>query len=447
MRRAVDFFLLGTLFTITFTKLRWGVGPADVRIAELFAVGFVVAFVVMRVLAGDWRFPRTVQVLAAFFLLFLLVYLIGYFNLSTAASRDLYAKGMVTFAIHFTFLLGAVSYLARRSEPFFWRAVKWFCAGLAVNACYGFLALAYAEATGGGDLDAYVIEPITGEAPGLQLFGVTGGLNIYRTNGLTLDPNHLGIMLIVPLLVLLPLYLRLPRGSRLRVPLTVLLGALFLVELATLSRSAFLGLGVGLIVLAIPYGRMFFSARLLVPLGALVGVLAVVVAQRSGFFESILRVRTNLESSSTQTHFELYDLLGPVLRDTPLFGLGKNTFAAYYEFLTGKSNWGPHSYYLSVLTESGLVGAVLVAAYLVYVFQRLGAARRIGQALSASGDSGAVLLRALAWGLTAALAGTMAANVFYLTMQMYYFTGLVALAFAVPLLLARRARPAPPAPT
>jgi len=174
---------------------------------------------------------------------------------------------------------------------------------------------------------------------------------------------------------------------------------------------------------------------------------AVVVAQRSGFFESILRVRTNLESSSTQTHFELYDLLGPVLRDDPLFGLGKNTFAAYYEFLTGKSNWGPHSYYLSVLTESGLVGAVLVAAYLVYVFQRLGAARRIGQALSASGDSGAVLLRALAWGLTAALAGTMAANVFYLTMQMYYFTGLVALAFAVPLLLARRARPAPPAPT
>jgi hypothetical protein len=35
-------------------------------------------------------------------------------------------------------------------------------------------------------------------------------------------------------------------------------------------------------------------------------------------------------------------------------------------------------------------------------------------------------------------------------MQMYYFTGLIALALAVPLLLARRARavtpPAPPAP-
>jgi len=95
VRRAVDFFLLGTLFTITFTKLRWGVGPADVRIAELFAVGFVVAFVVMRVLAGDWRFPRTVQVLAAFFLLFLLVYLIGYFNLSTAESTTILELALI----------------------------------------------------------------------------------------------------------------------------------------------------------------------------------------------------------------------------------------------------------------------------------------------------------------------------------------------------------------
>ena len=443
MRRALDLLLLGALFTTTFTKVRWEVGPVDVRLAELFAVAFIVCFVVMRVRAGDWLFPRTVQVLAVFLLLFGIVYLVGYFNLQTVASRGLWVKGMITFGVHFTFLIAAVAYLARRSEPFFWRAVRWFCAGLAVNALYGLLALAYAEARNGADLDAVVLEPVTGEAPGLQLWGVSGGLNIYRTNGLTLDPNHLGIMLVVPLLVLLPVYLRLPKGNSARVPLAVALAGIFVVLLATISRSALLGLGVGLLVLAFPYGRTFLSARFLVPLAAVAGVIGVVVAQRSGFFESILRVRTNLETGSTQTHFELYDLIGPVLRDTPLFGLGRNTFAAYYEFLTGKSNWGPHSYYISVVTESGLVGAVLVAAYLVYVFQRLGAARRIGSAVSATGDSGAVLLRALAWGITAALAGTMAANFFYLTMQMYYFTGLVVLALAVPLLLARRARAAP----
>ena len=99
-----------------------------------------------------------------------------------------------------------------------------------------------------------------------------------------------------------------------------------------------------------------------------------------------------------------------------------------------------------MITESGLVGAALVAAYLVYLFQRLGVARRLGLVLVRAGDTDAVLLRALAWGITAAVAGTMAANFFYLTMQMYYFTGLVALALAVPLVLARRARAAPQAP-
>jgi O-antigen ligase len=440
VRRVVDLLLLGALFTITFTKLRWEVGPVDVGLAELFAIGFIAAFGVLRIRADDWRFPRTVQVLGVFFLLFVAVYLVGYFNLTTVSSRTFWVKGMITFAVHFTFLMAAVSYLARRSEAFLWRAVTWFCAGLAVNALYGVLALAYAETRNGADLDAVVLEPLTGDAPGLQLFGVTGGFNIYRTNGLTLDPNHLGIMLVVPLLVLLPIYLRLAKGSSARVPLAVALGGLFLVLLATISRSALLGLGVGLIVLAIPFWRTFLSARFLLPVAAVAGVIAVVVAQRSGFFESIVRVRTNVESSSSQTHFELYDLIGPVLRDTPLFGLGKNTFATYYEFLTGKSNWGPHSYYLSVVTESGLVGAVLVGAYLVYVFQRLGVARQLGLALSAAGDTGAVSLRALAWGITAAVIGTMAANFFYLTMQMYYFTGLVALALALPLLLARRAQ-------
>ncbi len=444
MRRALDILLLGALFTITFTKLAWEIGPVDVRLAELFAVAFIGVFAALRVRDRDWRFPRTVQVLAAFFLLFLVVYLVGYFNLTTVASRSLYVKGMITFAVHSLFLITAVAHLSRRGEPFLWRSVRWFCAGLAANGLYGLIALGYAEARNGANLDAILLEPVTGSAPGLQLFGVSGGFNIYRTNGLTLDPNHLGIMLVVPLLVLLPVYLRLPRESAARIPLAVALGTLFLVLLATISRSAMLGLGIGLLILTIPYGRTFLTARFLLPLAGVAGVLALVVAQRSGFFESILRVRTNVSSSSTRTHFELYDLLGPVLRETPLFGLGKNTFSAYYEFLTGKSNWGPHSYYLSVLTESGLVGGALVLAYLVYVFLRLGAARRIGLALAAAGDGGAVLLRALAWGITAALVGTMVANFFYLTMQMYYFTGLVALALAVPILLARRAGEIPP---
>ena len=47
-------------------------------------------------------------------------------------------------------------------------------------------------------------------------------------------------------------------------------------------------------------------------------------------------------------------------------------------------------------------------------------------------------MRPLAWGCTAALAGTLASNAFYLTMQFYYFYAFVALALAVPVVFARQ---------
>ena len=54
----------------------------------------------------------------------------------------------------------------------------------------------------------------------------------------------------------------------------------------------------------------------------------------------------------------------------------------------------------------------------------------------------AARVRPLAWGMTAALAGTMAANLFYLTMQFYYFYAFAALVLALPLVFARTTEPA-----
>jgi len=436
VRRALDGLLLLALFTVSFAKLRRGIGGLDVNVADLTAGLFLLAFLWSRVRSGDWRAPRTAAILAAFFAGFLIVYAVGYFNLDSTESRNLFLKGLVVFVVHFAFVVAAVAHLARRTRRFYWRSLAWFVAGIAVNAAYGLLELLYTEATG-KQLDSLVLAPLTGETRGIQLFGVTHGANVYRTNGLTLDPNHLGILLVVPLLIVLPLYVRLERGHRLRVPLALLLVFLAIVELSTLSRSALLGVGVGIVVLLLPYGRHLLSARVLVPLGLLGLIVLAVVAQRTGFYSTIFHVRTSLGSHSTQTHFDLYLLVSPVLASHPLFGLGLNTFSSYYEFVTGKSNWGPHSYYISVLTETGLVGGVVFLAYLAYMLDRLGALRGAGAALLARGDRLGLRVRPLAWGLTAALAGTLAANAFYLTMQMPYFVAFALLVFAAPLVFAR----------
>src|SRR5207244_5624325 len=235
------------------------------------------------------------------------------------------------------------------------------------------------------------------------------------------DPNHLGVMLCIPLLTLLPVYLRLERGHRLRVPVAVVLGFLFLVMLSTLSRSGLLGLGIGLLVLAIPYRRRLVSRALLVPLGAVAALLVAVVCSRRHYFEVLLKSRVQTGGSSESAHFAVYDFVPQVLHSHPLFGLGLNTFSVYYEFVTGKSNWGPHSFYVALIVETGLVGTIAFLVFLRYLFARLRAARAVGRALAALGEPSAARVRPLAWGMTAAPAGTMAANDVYLTVQADYF--------------------------
>jgi O-antigen ligase len=337
---------------------------------------------------------------------------------------------MVKFALHFVFLMCAVTYLARRGRHFYWRTIGWFTAGLAANALYGVLQLLSARA--GHNLDQIVLSPVTGGASSINIYGSVNGASVYRPNALTGDPNHLGIMLDIPLLALTPVYLRLERGHRLRWPLGLTLGFLLLVLIATLSRSGALGLLAGLLILAVPYRRFLWSRALLLPLAVVALVLAYVVHSRKHFFSVVIASRLQTGGKSTSAHFAVYDFIPHVLHSNPLLGLGLNTFSVYYEFVTGKTNWGPHSYWVALVVETGLVGALLFILFLRYVFLRLRAARALGRALADR------RVLPLAWGMTAALVGTMAANFFYLTMQFYYFYGFVALALALPVVFARR---------
>ena len=165
---------------------------------------------------------------------------------------------MVKFVLHFAFLVVGIAYLVRRSERFYWRRRR-LLAGIVANAAYGIVQLGSARA--GINLDQSLLSPITGGASQINIYGAIDGENVFRPNALTGDPNHLGIELVIPLLVLTPLYLRLEKGHRLKVPLALVLAFLLLVELATLSRRGLLGLGAGLLVLVVPYRRKLLTPR------------------------------------------------------------------------------------------------------------------------------------------------------------------------------------------
>jgi hypothetical protein len=435
-----DSLLLITLFAATFEKVHWEVG-VSIALADLLALAYLTSFVVDLALSRDLRIPRTALVTLSFSAAFLVCYLAGFFNIDTAQGFTQFSKGMVKLVVHLLFLTAAVIHLSDRSQRFFWRALGVFILGMAANAAYGIVQLGAAQA--GLNIDKHLLDPLTGgAATSINIYGAVGSQNVYRPNGLTGDPNHLGVMLAMSLLILIPIYLRLERGHRLRWPLAALVGFLFVVELATLSRSGLLGLGVGFLVLALPYRGFLARPRFLVPFGTVCVLLAGIVLERRHFFATVLRSRLKTNSGSVSAHLGVYDFIPQVLHSHPLLGLGLNNFSVYYGFVTGKTNWGPHSYYVSLLVEGGIVGTVIFVVFLWYLFRRLAAARAIGRALAASGDSlSAARVRPLAWGMVAALLGTMASNAFYLTMQFYYFYAFAALVLATPLVFARSLPP------
>jgi O-antigen ligase len=438
--RTTRFLFLATLFCITFEKVHWDFA-GSVGIADVLTILFLASFALEWGATSQRRVPRTTAIVLLFFLAFACIDLVGFFNIETRDSLDQWGKGLVKFVLHFAFLAAGVAFLARRPRSFYWRSLTAFAAGMTVNAAYGVLQLLAVRA--GTNLDDVVLSPLTGGASSINVYGAVDGANIYRPNALTGDPNHLGIMLVVPLLALTPLYLRLERGHRLRAPLALLLAFMLLVELSTLSRSGILGLVVGALVLVVPYRRRLVSAAFVAPLAGVAVVLAAIVLSRLHFFEVVVRSRVQTGGRSESAHLAVFDFIPQILHSHPLFGLGLNTFSVYYEFVTGKSNWGPHSFYVALVVETGLVGTIAFFVFLRYLFARLARARAIGRALAAAGDPLAARVRPLAWGLTAALAGTMAANIFYLTMQFYYFYALAVLVLALPLVFGRRLQTRP----
>jgi O-Antigen ligase len=425
---------MAAVFCATFEKVHWNF-LGQVSIADVTSLCFLGVYALDRLgRPTNPRIPRTAAMLILFLGGFLLVNLIGFFNLETTQALSQFVKGIIKWLIHFGFLIVGVVYLLSRSKDFYWRTMGWFLGGIGLNAAYGIVQLLSAQS--GHNLDSIFVKPLTRGASQINIYGAVNGANVYRPNALTGDPNHIAIMILLPLLILSPMYLRFERSHRWRIRLAVLIAFLLIAELATLSRSGALGLVVGAIVLLFPYRHLLFSRLAVLPLTLVVIPIAYAVWRRRHFFSVVIHSRLS-HGTGASTHLDVYKFIPKILHSHPLFGLGFNNFSVYYQFVTGKTNWGPHSYYVLLVVEGGVVGTSLFAVFLWYLFAKLGAARRVGKALAAAHDPLAARVRPLAWGMTAALLGTMAANIFYLTMSFFYFYVFAMLVFVTPSVFAR----------
>ena len=338
------------------------------------------------------------------------------------------------FAIHFAFLAFAVAWLCRRGAAYYWRSLAWFCGGIAVNAAYGVLQLALAQV--GGNLDSLFVSPLTGGASQINIYGARQRLvrlpaerphrrpEPPRDHADRADPRpHAG----------LPAARAGPPASA--AGSASLLGFLIVVESRRSRAAACSGSPSARSCSLSPYRRYLQLA------GAALAARRRACGARARVRHQVPLLRGRAAVARCRPAAARVRAL-PGLRLRPdrsctatrCFGLGLNNFSVFYERVTGKTNWGPHSFYVSAdrrdrARRDGAVRAL--PALGVPAAARRARARR--GACRAWATRSAARVRPLAWGWTAALAGTMAANVFYLTMQFYYFYAFLALALAVPL--------------
>ena len=158
------------MFTVTFAKLQWEVA-GTLSLSDVLTAVFLIAFAGTRLGTGDRRLARGAAVAALFFLAFLAVYLIGFFNLDTEQALAQWAKGMVKFLLHFLFLVAAVAYLvAARASGSTGRRSRCSWRASSRTPLYGIVQLG----VGGGagiNLDQSVLSPLTGGASQINIYG------------------------------------------------------------------------------------------------------------------------------------------------------------------------------------------------------------------------------------------------------------------------------------
>ena len=415
-RRAADLLLLAVLLTATWHRVAWQ--PfGRVTLADLLAPLFIAAVALTRP-----RIPREARTLMLIGAGLLAVYLAG---AVFTADRGQLAKGLVIWALWFAVAIAAVVHLSGRGPAFYRRALTAFIAGFCVNALYG--VVQYVLGTRFDvNLDRYLIDPFfPGSASsGLNLYATVAVTQpdgtvirepVYRITALTNDPNHIGVMLAIPIVIVLALATEAVRKRALA--LACLAVALTGVLALSQSRSGLVGLAAGLLFLACTLRTRLVRGPLAYPALAALVVGAGVILTRLDYWRGVLSKRLNPDTPGSSIHTKIYDTIPDVLGNHPLFGLGLNTFARYYEGVSGRVGFGPHSLYVQALTETGLLGAIGVVILLVFTGRCLYRAW-------AAGD------HAIAAGLGAAIVATLAANVFYLTTIYPSWYALLALGIA-----------------
>ena len=347
-------------------------------------------------------------------------------------AADQFGKGIVKWLIHFVFL----DRRRHRTWPgararYYWRTLAWFFGGITFNALYGILQLARRA---GGPQPRLVLRQAADarREPDQHLRRGRGieRLPAERAHRRPEPPRDHAARAAARARADLPAARAAPSAA----------AAARVADRAAAARRADDALAqraararVGALVLAVPYRHLLWTRAAALPLVSSRCPCSSRSTGASDYFETVVRSRIETSGRGTSAHFGVYGFIPGRPAPAPALRARLQQLLRLLRVRHRQDELGA----ALVLRRAARGGRprrdAAVRRFLLYVLHRLGVARRIGRALAAAGNPEAARVRPLAWGMTAALLGTMAANAFYLTLSFFYFFVFAALALATPI--------------
>lgn len=175
------------------------------------------------------------------------------------------------------------------------------------------------------------------------------------------NPNNLAAFLILAVfpMIMLAIYEKIMIK---KVFYSVLSLLIFVNMILTGSRNAIIGIGIGLIVLALLYNFRLFI------LLAILGVISLFIPEVKDRMLSIT------DKTQNQSRVYLWEIAKRMIKDHPLFGVGNGNYVSLYDKYTeiypqfkfyGYTRFPSHNSYLKVESELGIIGGFSFVAILI----------------------------------------------------------------------------------
>jgi hypothetical protein len=408
-----------TIVASTFQKTFWYVGGFRVLLSDVLMSGFCLCYCTERL----WRRTPPPTSAGSGFVLASLPYLMamllsGLVNALLTLHVGLFSKGVITILMQICFQVTAIKLISETTDRKQIYYPLSFAAGAFTSACYAALQ-PYLIMTRGVDLDTALLERIFGPVwhEGIAEFG-----SFYRVSGLLADPNHLGYVLVTALAILTSLWCTHDIHERkvTRLALLMITLSLFLALIFTFSRSAFLAAGVMFVVFWRLSGLRSGLRSSLMPLVVSFLLMGGILFfyQREALAD-VFASKVDTDTEGMHTREDLYRRAPSMWADnlaSILCGVGPNNFSYAYEREFGETGWNPHNSWMTELVEGGLLGFIGYLGLVAYVM-------RCSYLSIISGQRYQIGLAYFA-----ALAGMLAAGLFYDIFHWNYIVALQALA-------------------